>query len=152
MCLDKVYKFFSILDDSKLNKYSPLIKLRLRASNKDFTLYRATIKLDQLIGKIYSFLLLISHTLFWINKYMNEFEMKRILIFALFKNYEVNVIMMKKIKKFQKNFNEIEIHKIPNFNPENDRELNKKDEDTYRIWTKENLVNEPDDSSKSILL
>jgi hypothetical protein len=83
---------------------------------------------------------------------MNEFEMKRILIFALFKNYEVNVIMMKKIKKFQKNFNEIEIHKIPNFNPENDRELNKKDEDTYRIWTKENLVNEPDDSSKSILL
>jgi len=150
MSLDKVNKFFSILDDSKLNKYSPLIKLRLRASNKDITLFRATQKLDQFIGNVFSFLLMLSHILFCINKYMNEFEMKRIIIFGLFKNYEVNAIMMKKIKKLQKNYNEIDIHRIPDFNQEYDKEFNKKDEDSNRISSKENLVTEPDESSKSI--
>ncbi len=138
MTLDRIVKFFSILDDSKLNKYSPLIKLRIRASNKDESLYRSTIKLDEFIGNVFSFLLLIGQMMFLIDVYMNEFEMKKMLIFALFKNFELNGIMMKKIKNLQGFYNETEVNKLPNFKNENDRETKKIEENLLEFNTKEN--------------
>ena len=123
MTLDRIVKFFSILDDSKLNKYQPLINLRIRASNKDDSLYRSTIKLDEFIGNTYAFLFMVGQLLFWINRYMNEFEMRKTLIFALFKNYELNGVMMKKIKNLQEFYNEVEVNKLPNFKDEKDKDF-----------------------------
>ncbi len=64
--------------------------------------------------------------------------MKKMLIFALFKNFELNGIMMKKIKNLQGFYNETEVNKLPNFKNENDRETKKIEENLLEFNTKEN--------------
>lgn len=147
MTLDRVIKFFSIMDDSKLNKYEPLINFRIRASNKDDSLFRSTIKLDEFIGNLFSFLFMIGQFLFHINTYMNEFEMKRVLIFALFKNFELNGIMMKKIKNLQEFYNEVEVNKLPNFKVEKEKDNNMVNEDNQKLSSKENFESIPNDET-----
>ncbi len=90
---------------------------------------------------------MVGQLLFWINRYMNEFEMRKTLIFALFKNYELNGVMMKKIKNLQEFYNEVEVNKLPNFKDEKDKDFYKGEEDAQKFTSKENNESSPNEES-----
>ena len=101
---------------NKYDKFSPLSKIRIRPSNIVIELGRTSLKFDSFLGNIISFLTVFFVILGFLNMIINEIEAKKHLIRVLFKNFEVNTIMMKKIRIIQENFNEVKYFNIPDFN------------------------------------
>jgi hypothetical protein len=114
--LDKAIDQFNIVRDN--SKTVPLSRTRFRASNQVMVMGRKSVKIDSFIGSIISFLTIFFVFLAWINMIINQFEAKKNIVEILFKNFEVNTKMMKKIRIIQHNYNEI------NFNSASEGNLN----------------------------
>ena len=88
--------------------YSSLHSVRLFASNTNMLLTRQNMKLDSLIGNIFSFLFPFFLIIQFINNKINSIEAKQYLIQHLFKNFRINNQVIKKIKLIRESFNEFE--------------------------------------------
>jgi hypothetical protein len=113
--LDRVIDTFS----THINRFDipnkTMMQVRFKASNKFQMVARSVMKIDTFIANIFSFLLFFFLIFSYFNKIMNNFELKKSLIFALFKNFEVNSAMMKKLKVLQEKYNETEYKQNPDF-------------------------------------
>ena len=49
-------------------------------------------------------------------KFINDFEIRKKIIFGLFKNFEINTLMMIKLRELQEKYNEVDYKKNPDFN------------------------------------
>jgi hypothetical protein len=94
---------------------SGLLQFRIKASNKAIILAREVLKIDVFISQIFAFLFFIFLLFSYLNQLINNFEMKKSLIFALFKNHDINSAMMKKLKVLQEKYNETEYKDVPDF-------------------------------------
>lgn len=116
----------------------------MRASNRNINLSRKNIKIDEIIGKITSFILCFLMILFSINSNINNLEAKQNLVHSLFRNYKINNQICKKIKIIREGFNEI-IEKKEKTNKQLLDEKNNNQENI--IKSEENMLNK---SSKII--
>ncbi len=78
-------------------------------------LSRTVLKVYEFLGNIVSLTLLLYILFAWINKYINNFELKKRLVFGLFKNFEINTKMMSQLKIIQEKYNEVEYKNNPDF-------------------------------------
>ena len=98
-----------------VNQYNPnnpnMLNVRLRASNRRNTLFKSTMKFDLFLSKLISMILLMYIVFSFFFKIMNVFELKKVLIADLFKNFEMKIIMSQKVKLINDNYNEIQSKK-----------------------------------------
>lgn len=92
-----------------------MLSVRIKASNKSFYLSREVKKIDDFIGQIFSFLFFLYLLFEYVNKIMNDFNLRKNLIYALFKNHNINSSMMKKFKVYLEKYNETEYKDVPDF-------------------------------------
>ncbi len=111
--MDKAISKFS----SYLTNYNKpgktMLHIRFRASNKAYSLSRSTVKVYVFVSYLTSVILILYIVFGQINKYINEFELKKRLTFGLFKNFEINTRMMCQLKIVKEKFNEIDCKTIP---------------------------------------
>ena len=79
---------------------------------------RTRVKLDEVFGKIMSVISIFLLVFYFLSSKIDEFESKKKTISNIFKGFETNKIMMKKIRIIQEDFNEVEYKNNPNFNTE----------------------------------
>ena len=92
------------------------LTVRFKTSVKQNTLSRISMKLDRFAGNLLSISLNFAIVFSIINKFLNSFEVRKKLIFALFKNFEINSTMMVKLRELQEKYNEVEYKSNPDFN------------------------------------
>ena len=116
--LERILNYYTLKDNSVPNQKNSFLSVQFRASNKEINLGRTARKLNEFLGQTFSVLLLIRILIGYINEYINEIESKSSTISKIFKNFDLNKIMMKKIRIIQDDFNEVEYNHDPNFNEE----------------------------------
>ena len=99
---------------------------RFKASNKIIVMNITTMKIDQFFGKITSFLITFYILLCFANNFINNFEIRRRMIVCLFKNSEINTIMMKRLKDIQEKYNEVQYDDNPDFKHSDGTQKNNK--------------------------
>ena len=73
-------------------------------------------KIDRFMGNILSVLLNFFIVLTLINKFINNFQVRKKLIYGLFKNFEINTALMLNLRVLQEKYNEVEYRRNPDFN------------------------------------
>lgn len=71
-------------------------------------LSRSVTKLYEFIALLFSINMMIFLIFAFINNSINNFEMKKKLVYGLFKNFEINANLMMQFKLIQQRFNEVE--------------------------------------------
>ncbi len=104
-------------ENSKINNDKNLLTVRFKASNKIVQLYRNCMKLDEFLGNLLSVVIAIINLFQFINNFINNFEMKKMIVNKIFKAFQSSHIMMHKIRLIQEEYNEINYKQTPpNFN------------------------------------
>ena len=131
--LDRALDAFQDIISSDV-KNTNFLTVSFKTSVKQNTLSRNSMKIDRFAGNLLSILLNFSIVFAIVNKFINSFEYRKKLIFALFKNFELNTTMMLKLRELQEKYNEVEYKKNPDFN----------EFVTPRIVESKNLIDSPD--------
>ena len=108
--------FFEFKNNQLLNADNNFLAINFKASSIQINMERSTLKIDEFIGKVLSYLAFFGLIVVYISSFINEFESKNKNIFKIFKAYHSNDTMMKKIRIIQENFNEVEYQQNPDFN------------------------------------
>ena len=85
---------------------------------------RESEKFDSFIGNIISFLTIFFVFLAWVNSVINQFEANKNIVKILFKNFEVNTTMMKKIRIIQQSYNEVNYPPVTDSYPNISKSIN----------------------------
>ncbi len=78
-------------------------------------LSRSVLKLYEFLAHVISIVFIFFLIFASFNNYINNFELKKKLVFGLFKNFDVNARMMSQFKNIQEKFNEVEYKNNPDF-------------------------------------
>ena len=112
--LDRALDAFQDIISSDV-KNTNFLTVSFKTSVKQNTLSRNSMKIDRFAGNLLSILLNFSIVFAIVNKFINSFEYRKKLIFALFKNFELNTTMMLKLRELQEKYNEVEYKSNPDF-------------------------------------
>ena len=113
---NKITNYFYFNNNKIANVSNKILTVNFRAANVYFQLFRTNMKIDEFIGKILSYFTLFAMLVIYMSSFINESEKINKNISKIFKGFEINQIMMKKIRIILEDFNEVEYKENPDFN------------------------------------
>ena len=114
--LYKAMNYFLLQNNSIANITNKFHTINFRSSNFDSYMSKSNLKFDDFLSKIFAFIGPWALLLIYLSNYINESEKLNQNISKIFKGFEINQIMMKKIRIIMEDFNEVEYKENPNFN------------------------------------
>ena len=113
---NKITNYFYFNNNKIANVSNKILTVNFRAANVYFQLFRTNMKIDEFIGKILSYFTLFAMLVIYMSSFINESEKINKNISKIFKGFEINQIMMNKIRIILEDFNEVEYKENPDFN------------------------------------